>query len=98
MYQKNLIKRRHKMGIISWLVLGALAGWVASMIMGKNGSMGAIANIVVGIVGAFIGGYVMSQISGYDVTGFNLTSFLVALVGAVILLAIINLFTKGRVR
>lgn len=86
------------MGLISWIILGALAGWVASMIMGKNSSMGAIANIVVGIAGAFIGGFVMSQIGGYEVTGFNLTSFIVALLGAVILLAIINMFTKGRVR
>ena len=86
------------MGIISWIILGALAGWVASMIMGKNGSMGALANIAVGIVGAFIGGFVMNQIGGYEVTGFNLTSFLVALVGAVILLAILNMFSKGRVR
>lgn len=86
------------MGILSWILLGALAGWVASMIMGKNGSMGAIANIVVGIVGAFIGGFVMSQINGYDVTGFNLTSFLIALLGSLILLAIVNMFTKGRAR
>ena len=68
------------------------------MIMGNNASMGAIANIIVGIIGAFIGGYVMSLIGGSDVTGFNLSSFLVALLGAVILLAIINLFTKGRAR
>ena len=86
------------MGILSWILLGALAGWVASMIMGNNASMGAIANIIVGIIGAFIGGYVMSLIGGSDVTGFNLSSFLVALLGAVILLAIINLFTKGRAR
>lgn len=86
------------MGILSWIVLGALAGWVASMIMGKNGSMGAVANIVVGIVGAFIGGFVMNQIGGYEITGFNLTSFLVALVGAIILLALMSLFSKGKVR
>jgi uncharacterized membrane protein YeaQ/YmgE (transglycosylase-associated protein family) len=86
------------MGILSWIILGALAGWVASIIMGKNASMGAIANIVVGIAGAFIGGFVMSRIGGYEVTGFNFTSFLVALVGAVILLAIINLFSKGKIR
>ncbi len=86
------------MGILSWIVLGALAGWVASMIMGKNGSMGAIANIAVGIIGAFIGGFVMSLGNGYGVTGFNFTSFLIALLGAVILLAIVNLFSKGKVR
>jgi len=86
------------MGILSWIILGALAGWVASMIMGKNSSMGSIANIAVGIIGAFIGGFVMNSIGGHGVTGFNLTSFLIALLGAVILLAIINLFSKGRTR
>lgn len=86
------------MGILSWIVLGALAGWVASIIMGKNSSMGLIANIVVGIVGAFIGGFVMSLIGKSGVTGFNFTSFLIALLGAVILLAIASLISKGRVR
>ena len=86
------------MGILSWILLGALAGWVASMIMGKNSSMGAFANIAVGIIGAFIGGFVMNLIGKTGVTGFNLTSFLVALLGAVILLAIANLIAKGSVR
>lgn len=86
------------MGILSWIILGALAGWVASMIMGKNGSMGAIANIVVGIIGAFIGGFVMSLVNKVGVTGFNFTSFLIALLGAVILLAIVNMFSKGKAR
>ncbi len=86
------------MGILSWIVLGALAGWVASIMMGRNSSMGAIANIVVGIVGALIGGYVMSMVDGQGVTGFNLTSFLIALLGSVILLAIVNFFSKGKAR
>jgi len=82
------------MGILSWIILGALAGWVASMIMGKNSSMGGIANIGVGIIGAFIGGFVMNLIGSQGVTGFNLTSFLIALLGSVILLAIVNFFSK----
>ncbi|MEL7610404.1 MAG: GlsB/YeaQ/YmgE family stress response membrane protein [Bacillota bacterium] len=87
------------MGILSWVVLGALAGWVASIIMKKNRSMGAFANIIVGIIGAFIGGFVMNLIGAKaDVTGFNLESFLVALVGSIILLAIINLIRRGTVR
>lgn len=86
------------MGILSWIILGALAGWVASMIMGKNSSMGAFANIAVGIIGAFIGGFVMSLIGKSGVTGFNLTSFLIALLGAVILLALANLISKGSAR
>lgn len=84
------------MGIVSWIILGALAGWVASMIMGRNSSMGAIANIGVGIIGAFIGGFVMSMLGGQGITGFNFTSFLIALVGSVILLAIVNLFSKKK--
>jgi len=86
------------MGILSWIILGALAGWVASMIMGRNSSMGAMANIVVGIIGAFIGGYVMSLINGQTVTGFNFSSFAIAVLGSVILLAIVNMFSKGRAR
>lgn len=82
------------MGILSWIVLGGLAGWVASIIMKKNASMGIIANIVVGVIGAFIGGFVMSYVGGWAVTGFNIKSFVVALVGAVILLAVLNLFKK----
>ena len=84
------------MDILSWIIMGALAGWVASIIMKKNSSMGALANIIVGIVGAFIGGFVMSLFGGTGVTGFNVTSFLVALLGSVILLAIVNLFSKGK--
>ena len=86
------------MGILSWIVLGALAGWVASIIMKNNSSMGAFANIAVGIIGAFIGGFIMNLIgANADVTGFTLESFLVALLGSVILLAIINLIRKGTV-
>lgn len=86
------------MGIISWIVLGALAGWVASIIMKNNPSMGAFANIAVGVIGAFIGGFIMNLIgANADVTGFTLESFLVALLGSIILLAIINLIRKGSV-
>ena len=86
------------MGILSWIVMGGLAGWVASMVMKKNSSMGIIGNIIVGIVGAFIGGFVVNLIGGYGVTGFDLRSFLVALLGAVILLAILNFVSKGKAR
>ncbi len=78
------------MGILSWIIIGGLAGWVASMIMGSNASMGLIANILTGIVGAFIGGFVMSILGGQGVTGFNLYSFGVATLGAVILLFIVK--------
>lgn len=75
------------MNIIAWLIFGALAGWVASKIM-NTGGQGIIANIVVGIVGAFIGGYAMQIIGKSGVDGFNIKSFVVAVLGAVILLFI----------
>ncbi|NCC67340.1 MAG: GlsB/YeaQ/YmgE family stress response membrane protein [Clostridia bacterium] len=78
------------MGIIGWIVIGALAGWIASLITGNDKKMGAGMNILVGVVGGFIGGIVMNLIGGYGVTGFNLWSLLVATVGAIILLLIVN--------
>ena len=72
------------MGIISWVIFGALAGWLASIITGRNQRMGCLANIVVGIIGAFIGG----------VSGFNLYSFVVAVLGAVVLLVIVGFFQR----
>ncbi len=78
------------MGLIGWIILGAIAGWLASIIMGVNDRQGCIINIVVGIVGAFIGGLIMNFIGGQGVTGFNLPSLLVAVLGAVVLLAIVR--------
>ncbi len=84
--------------IILWLVFGALAGWVASIIMGRNAEQGGLANIIVGIVGAILGGYIMQALGGQGTTGFNLYSLFVAVLGAVILLAIVNFFRRGSVR
>jgi len=78
------------MGIILWIIFGALVGWVASMIMKTDAQQGAVLNIVVGIVGALIGGFVMQSLGNSGTTGFNLYSFLVALLGAVILIAIVK--------
>ena len=77
--------------IILWIIFGALAGWIASMIMGTNRQQGAIANIVIGIVGAVIGGWLVSALTDSDVDGFNLGSLIVAIIGAVILIAILKL-------
>lgn len=82
------------MGIITWIIFGALAGWLASIITGRNRQMGCIANIVVGIVGAIIGGFLMSFVGGSGVTGFNLYSFFVAVVGAVVLLVVVGMFRR----
>lgn len=78
------------MGIIAWVAFGALAGWIASLITGNDKKMGAGMNILVGIVGGFIGGLVMNLIGGYGITGFNIWSLLVATAGAVVILLIVN--------
>lgn len=83
------------LGFIGWIVLGGLAGWVASMIAGTNAKQGLLGNIIVGIVGGLLGGFIFGLFGGAGVTGFNLWSFLVALVGAVVLLFIWKAIT-GR--
>ena len=79
------------MSILGWIVLGGIAGWIASMITGRNDRMGCITNIAAGIVGAIVGGWIFSFFGGGGVTGFNLGSLIVAVVGAVVVLAVINL-------
>jgi len=78
------------MGILLWIIFGALVGWVASLIMKTDGQQGAMLNIIVGIIGAVLGGWVMSLIGQGGVAGFNLYSFLVALFGAVLLIGIVK--------
>ena len=85
------------MGLILWLVVGGIIGWLASIIMRTDAQQGILLNIVVGIVGAFIGGLIFSG-GSINNDGLTLTSFLVSLLGAVILLAIVNLFRRGSVR
>lgn len=80
--------------IIGWIIIGALAGWIGSKLTGNAKKMGALANIIVGIIGAFIGGFVFSAIGGSGFTGFNLWSLFVAVIGSVILLTIINFIRK----
>ncbi len=82
------------MGIILWIVFGALVGWVASLIMKTDAEQGSMLNIIVGIVGAVIGGWIMSSMGEAGTTGFNLYSFLVALLGAVVLIAIVKAVRK----
>lgn len=78
------------MNIIVWIIFGALVGWVASMIMGTNARQGAVLNIIVGIIGAVLGGWIMSVVGKGGVGGFNLYSFLVALLGACLLIGIVR--------
>lgn len=81
--------------LILWIILGAVAGWIASMIMGRDAQMGALANIVVGIVGALIGGFLFNLLGLPGDTGFNLWTLLVAIVGAVVLLFLVGLLRRA---
>lgn len=83
-------------GFLGALVIGGLAGWVASMLMKTDGSMGILMNIVVGVIGAVIGNALLPLLGVSGTTGFSVWSFVVALLGAVILLFIVKLFTGRR--
>jgi len=78
------------MNLLLFIVLGGIAGWLASIIMNTNARQGMLLNIVVGIVGAFLGGLLFNLLGARGVTGFNLWSLVVALVGAVVLLGIVR--------
>lgn len=82
------------MGFIGWIIIGGLAGWIASKFTGNDKSMGLGMNIIIGIVGGLLGGFIMNLLGGSGVTGFNLWSFFVAFLGSVVLLAIINKIAK----
>ena len=84
------------LGIIIWIVIGGIIGWLASIVMRTDAQQGILLNIVVGIVGAFLAGLVLS--GGSINNDINLTSLLASLVGAIVLLGIVNLFRRGRVR
>jgi uncharacterized membrane protein YeaQ/YmgE (transglycosylase-associated protein family) len=88
------------MGIIIWLIVGGIVGWLASIIMKTDGQQGILLNVVVGIVGALLAGFLISPMLGIGTINSGLTAgtFLVSLGGAVILLAIVNLFRRGRAR
>jgi uncharacterized membrane protein YeaQ/YmgE (transglycosylase-associated protein family) len=88
------------MGILIWLVVGGVVGWLASIIMRTDARQGLVLNVVVGIVGALIAGFVVSPILGIGTInqGISVSTFLVSLVGAVILLAIVNLVRRGTAR
>jgi uncharacterized membrane protein YeaQ/YmgE (transglycosylase-associated protein family) len=83
--------------LILWLLFGALVGWLASLVMRTDGQQGGLMNIIVGIVGALIGGFLFGS-STINSTDFSLSALLVSFVGAVVLLAIVNLVRRGAVR
>jgi uncharacterized membrane protein YeaQ/YmgE (transglycosylase-associated protein family) len=83
------------MGIVAWIVLGAIAGWITNMIMGGN--QGVIATIILGIVGAVVGGWLAGTVLKVaDVTGINPTSIVVSVIGAVIVVAVYRAVTGRR--
>lgn len=82
--------------LLLWLILGALSGWIASKIMGTGAQQGLLLDIVVGIVGAFLGGILMNVLGFAGVTGFNIYSLFVAIIGAIVLLAIVKAARGGR--
>ncbi len=89
------------MGILIWLVVGGIIGWIASIIMRTNAQQGIFLNIIVGIVGAFLGGWLGGMLgygSSINSGDFSLTGLLTSLVGAIVLLAIVNLFRRGKPR
>jgi uncharacterized membrane protein YeaQ/YmgE (transglycosylase-associated protein family) len=89
------------MNIIIWLVVGGLIGWVASMVMRTDGQQGIFLNVVVGVVGAALGGWFLSPLFGVSTinqSNFSVPSLLVSLLGAVILLAFVNLLRRGTAR
>ncbi len=83
------------MSILAWVILGLIAGWIASLIMGAGG-YGLIGDIIIGILGALVGGWLGSALLGVDVTGLNLTSIAVAVLGAIILIGIFRALTPHR--
>ena len=86
------------MGWILWIILGALAGWIASKIVGNDASQGAIGNIIVGIVGALLGGFLMNMLGlgGVTLSNVNLYSIIVAIGGAVLVLLLFNALSHRR--
>jgi len=89
------------MNLIVWLVVGGVLGWLASIFMGTNARQGLLGNIVVGIVGALLGGWVLSPLLGSSTINqgnFSIAGLVVSLLGAMALLAIVNLFRRGQAR
>ena len=89
------------MNLLIWLVVGGVIGWIASMIMRTDAQQGVLLNVVVGVVGAMLGGWLISPLLGVGTinqSNFSIGAMVVSLVGAVILLAVVNLFRRGSAR
>ena len=89
------------MNFILWLIVGGIIGWVASMIMRTNAQQGIFLNIIVGIIGALLAGWLITPLVGGSTINegnFSLSGLVISLLGAIVLLAIVNLFRRGRAR
>jgi uncharacterized membrane protein YeaQ/YmgE (transglycosylase-associated protein family) len=89
------------MNFILWIILGGILGWLASIIMRTNAQQGIVMNILVGIIGALLAGFLLTPLFGVGTinqSNFSLPSLLLSLLGAIILLAIVNLVRRGTVR
>lgn len=94
-------ERVESMNFILWLIIGGILGWIASLIMGTDEQQGVFLNIVVGVIGALLAGFLLTPLFGVGTinqSNFSLPALFVSLLGAVILLAIVNLFRRGTVR
>jgi uncharacterized membrane protein YeaQ/YmgE (transglycosylase-associated protein family) len=95
------VRLEHGMTFILWLIVGGILGWLASIVMKTNDQQGIILNVIVGIVGAFLGGLLLAPLFGtgtINQSDFSIGSLLVSFLGAIILLAIVNFFRRGRRR
>lgn len=82
------------MGILTRIILGAISGWLASILTKRNSEMGTLANITVGVIGSFLGSFIIKLTGGYGVNGFNLYSIGISVLGAVLLISIFGLYKK----
>ena len=82
------------MGILSWIVFGAITGWITSKLVGSSSNQGIVVDIILGVLGAFVGGMLMNFLGKSGVTGFNLYSFAVALVGSMVVVFVKNKLLK----
>ena len=85
------------MGILAWIVIGLIVGWLASVIVKGSGS-GILGDIILGIVGALVGGFIASAVFGIadPISGFNLTTLIIAVLGAIVVIAVVRMLSRGR--
>ena len=88
------------MGLIVAIIVGGVAGWLASKLMARDASMGIVLNVIVGVIGALIGNALLAPVLGFggSIRTFDLGAFAIAVLGAVVLLALVNLVQRGRLR